>query len=189
MDCIPVLFMLITVAGRESSRWSLTGSAGYALAMSSPAKNAAKPWYSEGLRFACTGCGACCKGEGYVWVDESEIARLAEYLDMDSADFERRYLRRVGRRLALTDAADLACVFWDEGCTVYEARPRQCRTFPFWRDNVASEAAWELTAQESPGVNAGRLYSLGEIDRLLDGAGAASQQASHEALELEGESK
>ena len=33
-------------------------------------------WYSEGLRFECTQCGACCSGEpGYVWVDEPWLTR------------------------------------------------------------------------------------------------------------------
>ena len=150
------------------------------------AKSASSAWYSEGLRFACTGCGACCKGEGYVWVDEQEIVRLAEFLGLTADDFGRRYLRRVGRRLALTDGADQACVFWDDGCTVYEGRPGQCRTFPFWRENVASKAAWRLTVLESPGVNAGRLYSRDEIDRLLDGVGAASEQRSSEVPEGQG---
>lgn len=130
-----------------------------------------EPWYQEGLRFACTGCGACCKGAGWVWVDTQDIARLADHVGLDRDAFGRLYLRRVGSRLSLVDGADEACVFWDEGCTVYAARPRQCRTFPFWRENVASEEAWEETAQESPGVNQGRLYTIGEIDRLLAGEG------------------
>lgn len=121
-----------------------------------------------------------------MWVDEQEIARLAAFLALDVEDFGRRYLRRVGSRFSLVDGADLACVFWDAGCTVYEARPRQCRTFPFWRENLASEAAWNLTAQESPGVDAGRLYSLSEIERLLDGYGAASELEIQTAPERRG---
>ena len=40
-------------------------------------------WYSEGLRFECTQCGACCSGEpGYVWVDEAEIAAMANEMKM-----------------------------------------------------------------------------------------------------------
>jgi Fe-S-cluster containining protein len=133
----------------------------------------AAPWYRDGLRFACTGCGACCHGPGYVWVDAAEIAVLAEHLGLDLDAFGRRYLRRVDGRLALVDGADEACVFWRDGCTVYPARPTQCRTFPFWRDNLTSRAAWNRVARESPGVDQGRLYSAGEIVSLLGGAGAA----------------
>ena len=38
-----------------------------------------KPWYADGLRFACTQCGNCCTGEpGFVWVNDAEIAAIAE---------------------------------------------------------------------------------------------------------------
>ena len=36
------------------------------------------PWYQQGLKFHCLGCGDCCTGEpGYVWVTKAEIAALA----------------------------------------------------------------------------------------------------------------
>jgi hypothetical protein len=36
------------------------------------------PWYKDGLRFTCTGCGDCCTGApGYVWVNKEEIEALA----------------------------------------------------------------------------------------------------------------
>lgn len=136
----------------------------------------AEPWYREGLRFACTRCGACCRGEGYVWIDTAEAEELAAFLALDVDEFGRRYLRRVDRRLALIDGPDGACVFWDDGCSVYPARPRQCRTFPFWARNLAREAAWNETAELSPGVNQGRLYELHEIEALLGGSGAASRE-------------
>lgn len=137
------------------------------------------PWYADGLRFGCTGCGACCLIEGHVWVDKEEIARLAEHLGLSLDDFGAKYLRRIGRRYSLTEIpfpgnpTKKACVFWDGKCTVYEARPRQCRTFPFWSENLESPEAWQEAADLSPGVNSGRLYQLGEIEDLAKGRGAA----------------
>lgn len=136
------------------------------------------PWYAKGLRFGCTQCGACCRGEGYVWVDAREAAGLADHLGLKLGDFGHRYLRLVGNRLALVDGPDGACVFWQDGCTVYPARPRQCRTFPFWREHLVDERAWEAVAEESPGVHRGRRYSREEIDRLLSGEGEAQGPAS-----------
>lgn len=142
-----------------------------------------RPWYSEGLRFGCTGCGACCTIEGHVWVDRRDVRRLARHLDLDVDDFGRRYLRRVGRRLSLTEIpipgepTKKACVFWDGRCTVYEARPRQCRTFPFWKESLESPEAWGEAGRLSPGIGQGRLYSLGEIERLADGAGETSESS------------
>jgi Fe-S-cluster containining protein len=144
--------------------------------MSVGVEPSAGAWYAEGLRFECTRCGACCRGEGYVWVDEREARKLAESLDLDLDGFGKRYLRRVAGRLALVDGPDGACVFWRDGCSVYRQRPTQCRTFPFWSEHLASEAAWEEAARSSPGVNQGRLYAIGEIDALLAGSGEAGAE-------------
>ncbi|MCH7752933.1 MAG: YkgJ family cysteine cluster protein, partial [Planctomycetes bacterium] len=41
-----------------------------------------QPWYQDGLRFKCTGCGNCCTGSpGYVWVNQAEINALAAHLE------------------------------------------------------------------------------------------------------------
>jgi hypothetical protein len=115
-------------------------------------------WYDGGLRFECTRCGRCCTGvSGYVWVDEAEIIALARQLGLGLDDFGRRYLRRVGARYALIDRPGTGeCVFYDgAACTVYPARPRQCRSFPFWPKNLASSDAWEATATCCEGIDDG----------------------------------
>ena len=44
-----------------------------------------QPWYREGLKFACTGCGECCTGApGYVWVNKSEMAALAAAIGIEA---------------------------------------------------------------------------------------------------------
>jgi len=136
-----------------------------------------EPWYRDGLRFGCTGCGACCTVEGYVWVNRREVERLAGHLQISLDEFGARYLRQVGRRYSLTEVPvpgsprQKACVFWDGKCSVYEARPTQCRTFPFWKENLADPEDWDEVARLSPGVNQGRLYPLGDINRLAAGRG------------------
>src|SRR5260370_17938696 len=48
-------------------------------ARSEPAMS--EPWYKDGLRFTCTMCGDCCTGEpGYVWVDDDDLAAIADFL-------------------------------------------------------------------------------------------------------------
>ena len=95
-----------------------------------------QPWYQDGLRFQCVQCGACCTGApGFVWVNKEEIAALAAALRLDAGEFERRYVRRVGIRKSLIELPGGDCVFFHrESCTcqVYQERPRQCRTWPFW---------------------------------------------------------
>lgn len=112
-------------------------------------------WLDAGLRFECTGCGRCCSGaNGYVWVSEREISRLAARFGVALDDFGRRYLRRVGERYALLESArDGACVFLErDRCGVYEDRPDQCRSFPFWERNLESPAAWARAAEECEGI-------------------------------------
>jgi hypothetical protein len=147
------------------------------------------PWYSEGLRFACTRCGTCCKISGYVWVGRDEMAELAEELDLALDDFTRRYLRRVGERYSLIEKPGGECIFWREdgprpGCQVYSARPVQCRTFPFWKRHLADEEAWNDVVEECPGAGTGRLYAVDEIERLARGEGATEETGGEDGTGL-----
>lgn len=116
-----------------------------------------KPWYSEGLRFKCTGCGKCCTGApGYVWVTEKEIEEIASYLNISIQEFGRKYLRRVGNRYSLTERSKTYdCVFLENGtkCGIYPVRPTQCRTFPFWPDLLKSEKDWQSGASYCEGIS------------------------------------
>lgn len=140
--------------------------------MPKPAKlaDANGPWYADGLRFTCTGCGDCCTGgPGYVWVNQAEINALATRLELPVAEFERRYVRQIGVRRSLKELKErnYDCVFLDaqtRKCTVYEQRPRQCRTWPFWDSNLASPDAWQHTCEVCPGSGHGKLYSIETIE-------------------------
>jgi len=127
-------------------------------------------WYRDGLRFECTQCGSCCTGvHGYVWVGESEIKKMAAVLDLSLDEFGRKYLRRVAMRYALLDEAETGnCIFLDgKLCSIYEARPDQCRRFPWWSKHLGSPAAWEEAAAECEGISEeAPLVERDEIDRL-----------------------
>jgi uncharacterized protein len=130
-----------------------------------------KPWYREGLSFACTRCGACCTGApGYVWVSIEEIERLAATRGESVERFGEQFLRRVGDRLSLIERPNGDCVFWDagRGCTVYEARPDQCRSWPFWKQNIETAEDWEETRRVCPGSGQGRLYTIEEIEAAAE---------------------
>lgn len=126
------------------------------------------PWYHEGLQFTCSQCGDCCSGApGYVWVDESEIERLATRMQMDVDSFEKKFVRQVGAQKSLVEYPDGDCIFLDpdsRGCLVYEDRPVQCRTWPFWNSNLTNRRAWKETCAVCPGSGTGRLYTLEEIE-------------------------
>ena len=117
------------------------------------------PWYAQGLRFACTQCGACCSGApGYTWIAEEEIITIAEHLDLPLDEFGKRYLRRVNGRYALLEKpghdGNYDCIFLkDKKCQVYTVRPTQCRTFPWWVQNLSSPEEWQAAAGRCEGIS------------------------------------
>ncbi|MFQ5418027.1 MAG: YkgJ family cysteine cluster protein [Myxococcota bacterium] len=144
------------------------------------------PWYLDGLRFSCTSCGHCCGGgPGTIRVSDAEIARLAGRHGLGVAEFRREYTRPLRRGdVSLVEKSNCDCVFYDRerGCTVYEDRPRQCRTWPFWRANLYSRENWELEARTCPGMNSGTLRDAAEIAETAmdDGTSASSRAAGND---------
>jgi len=126
------------------------------------------PWYHAGLKFTCTECGDCCSGApGHVWVNNEEIVALAAAAGVDVETFEDQYVRRVGARKSLKEFPNGDCVLLDgqtRKCTVYAARPRQCRTWPFWDSNLKTPEDWKHTCAVCPGSGHGRLHQLDEIE-------------------------
>ncbi len=116
-------------------------------------------WFAEGVRFRCQGaeCGACCSGKmgpGAVWVGRDEIEQLAEYLSLTPKETRRRFVRQLEGRYSLKEKSNYDCIFLKPGvgCSVYEARPGQCRTYPFWGRVMASLRTWEIEAETCPGI-------------------------------------
>ena len=134
----------------------------------------AKKWYVGGLNFECTGCGGCCSGpdEGYIWIKKAEIKMLADKLDMNVKQVHEKYLRKIVVRYSIIeDFKTKDCIFLNEcgngkGCAVYEVRPNQCRTWPFWSSNLHNPDSWNTAGITCPGMNRGRHYSFEEIEEL-----------------------
>jgi Fe-S-cluster containining protein len=135
-------------------------------------------WYAGGLRFTCTQCGNCCTGApGHTWVSEEEIDALSRRLGLDRASFLRTYTRPVwrgGKQLvSLIEKKNNDCIFWAKGvgCTVYEDRPRQCRTWPFWRPIIEEREDWDAAARGCPGMNRGTLHDAAIIESVASDDG------------------
>ena len=103
---------------------------------------------------ACKSCeGNCCIGEsGYIWVSPIEIKEIAKFLGINEEEFKKEYLIKVGYKYSIKEKpykGGFACVFFDNGCKIYEVRPKQCRTFPFW--DYFKDKVDELK-KECPGI-------------------------------------
>ena len=135
----------------------------------------AKGFYARGLRFSCTRCSACCRFEpGFVFLSDRDVSTLKNALKLGEKEFLDLYCRWIPNedgksRLSLKEKSNYDCVFWAEkaGCRVYEARPLQCVSFPFWPSVVKDEDSWEMTAGECPGMNHGIIHSSGSIEKWL----------------------
>lgn len=131
------------------------------------------PFYADGLRFTCARCSRCCRLEpGFVFLSEKDALGIAASLGMRPHEFAQAYCRQIemqdGTRLALKEKSNYDCVFWDGGCKIYETRPVQCRTYPFWPSSLASREAWARTAAECAGAGRGTLRNRAYIDSLME---------------------
>ncbi len=141
------------------------------------------PWYRDGLRFECTQCGNCCTGpSGYVWFTDAEGEAIATRLGLSDAEFRRRFAKRSWGRWTLGEVkngrGEYDCVFLRRDaagkalCSIYEDRPKQCRTWPFWPENLENPAAWIDAAQRCPGMadglrGGGRFYPVEQVGIVL----------------------
>jgi Fe-S-cluster containining protein len=132
------------------------------------------PWYISGLHFECLQCGRCCAGpgQGYIWVTRPEIEIIADFLKISITQLRQKYLRRVGLRTTIIEnRVTRDCIFLEDKsgqrtCKIYPVRPSQCRSWPFWYENLANANAWNTVAQKCPGINRGKLYSFQEIESI-----------------------
>ncbi len=131
-------------------------------------------WYSCGLSFECLGCGNCCAGpdEGYIWIRRGEIESAAAFLKMSEGAFRKKFLRRIGLRHSLIEhPATKDCIFLTDlgggkrGCAIYPVRPTQCRTWPFWTENLRSPDTWNTAGLKCPGINRGPVFPIEDIEQ------------------------
>ena len=127
-------------------------------------------FFKDGIRFECQGDGRCCvtRGRyGYVYLSFNDRRRLAAHLNLSTAEFTAQYTRKIDGLYELKYTGKDCPFLKDNGCNVYLARPWQCRTWPFWPENM-DNAVWEReVAPYCPGVGKGRLYSAEEIRDIL----------------------
>ena len=123
-----------------------------------------------GLRFECVaGCTKCCEIPGLVFVHEKEIPEMAEHFELSPEEFEEKYLRRYWAQVFVLDfPEEEPCMFIGEnGCEIYPVRPAQCRTFPFWPENINNTEKWKELMDFCPGIGKGKLFNIEEIISLM----------------------
>ncbi|MFO7875947.1 MAG: YkgJ family cysteine cluster protein [Desulfovermiculus sp.] len=126
-------------------------------------------FFDSGLRFSCQQCGQCCTGEsGTIYVSSFEIKKIASFWDVSVTVFIQQALLPYKESYIIKERPGGACLFYQDGCTIYPVRPTQCRSFPFWTQSMRSTYAWKQAARACPGIGQGRLYSREEILDILE---------------------
>lgn len=79
----------------------------------------------------CTECARCCHTMTPTYTQE-DIVRLSSHLEMSQDEFIKLYLEEEEDHPEVLMHRHLPCAFLkDNRCTVYEARPDNCRSFPY----------------------------------------------------------
>lgn len=124
------------------------------------------------MNFECQqSCGGkCCTidwqsdmpGAVFVFLTKEDTARLEKFLGATRHAFSNvgyfdstRFTREPSKQ-RYVKSAQHSCTFFKEGkCSVYEARPTQCRTYPYWPENIVDGQLSEEAALACPGVGKG----------------------------------
>ena len=108
--------------------------------------------------------------EKYTRVEEEGGLRWLELKEVPTPPQDK------GDGLIVQSGLDCALLDRSSGkaiCSVYETRPLQCRTWPFWSEIVESKESWEEASkglEGCPGINSssGTLYSVQEIESQVE---------------------
>lgn len=130
-----------------------------------------RPFYEDGLKFKCQGSGNCCTSHGefgFVFLTLEDRRRFAKHLNISTAAFTRQYCdMKDGVWHLKEDPKNPDCMFLkNKRCSTYEARPTQCRTWPFWPE-VLNPKAWKSeVASFCPGIGKGQLWTKEQIETI-----------------------
>jgi Fe-S-cluster containining protein len=114
------------------------------------------PWYFQDngkpLPFECTECGKCCQTKGSVYLSPAEIRNASALLQLSEGGFIEKFASHMTTNgsdddvwIRLKNNKQGSCVFLHEDskhCRIYEARPTQCSTYPFWPSIMKSRSTW-----------------------------------------------
>ncbi len=134
---------------------------GESFTVTSPSRS----WHEEGLRFECQkGCTACCRCGDGIPVLEEEIQAIAAMLGADTSPWD--WFRQTENGWVIDFDDEGKCPFvTDAGCYVQNAKPAACAAYPFWPENVMSEARWLELAKTCPGAGQGKIVCHDEIEK------------------------
>ena len=108
--------------------------------------------------YNCVKCPGYCCSYPLIPLTKRDVERLAKHFDLDFEDARVKFTKEdSGDKYAMRRKADKIfgriCRFFDtekRRCTIYEARPSTCRSYPGGRCGYYDFLSSERTIQEDP---------------------------------------
>lgn len=147
-------------------------------------------FYEKGLQFECQGSGQCCTSHGeygYVFLTLSDRRRMAKHLGIETREFTQKYCQKNQGYFHLReDTGNPDCLFLKKKrCSIYAARPTQCRTWPFWPEVLNAKTWAKEVATFCPGVGKGEVHSLEKIETIKNEQQKSENELHSEALKIQ----
>lgn len=125
------------------------------------------------IQFECQGSANCCvsRGEyGFVYLSKADIKRLSEFMGLKTLNFIKLYCDKTEELIHLKEInTNGDCQFLlNKKCSVYAGRPIQCRTWPFWEENMNAKTWSNVISKNCPGVGKGKIFKKKEIIKLIE---------------------
>lgn len=124
----------------------------------------------QGIRFECQGTGKCCISRGsygFVYMTLEDRRRMAKHLGMRTSAFTRKHCTQTDGHFHLKEVGPECQFLEGTQCGIYEGRPIQCRTWPFWPENMNARTWKNSIAKFCAGVGKGRIHTREEILKKL----------------------
>jgi len=121
------------------------------------------------LRFQCQGSGRCCVSRGsygYVYLNLHDRRRMALHLGMKVQTFTKTHCLKHDGFYYLNDSKKQCRFLAGTKCSIYEARPNQCRTWPFWPEHMSTKN-WNEIARYCKGIGKGPTLDPDYIKAML----------------------
>ncbi len=103
---------------------------------------------NEKVEFHCMNCGNCCSIDGHVFINQEEISAISKYMAITIEEFLEKFTVSINDRIRIKGDYYNKCIFLDNNsCRIYSVRPKQCKTFPYWLENMKYDVYIEETVE------------------------------------------
>ena len=129
-------------------------------------------YFKKGIRFKCQGSSNCCISRGsygFVYITKKDLEKISNYFNINIDEFKKKYCKYDDGYLRFKEKNKNGnCQFLkDKKCSIYKVRPTQCRTWPFWNENMKAKD-WNLNVVNfCPGIGKGSVITSSKIKKIL----------------------